>query len=286
MKRFDTTAFDEAFAALRREKKGPPAPAQSPPARPRGAGPMTFGYVRVSTDRQASEGQSLDAQRAALQGYATQKGLGEAQVFVEGGVSAKVPFADRTAGRDLIGRLRPGDHLLMTKLDRGFRNLVDFLSWFDAWQVQGVSLHVLDFAGLTIDPRSATGRLFVHLMAAVAQWEREANGERVRAALAEKRAKGLLVGGKPPRGFMAARDARGRRIAVPDPYARGLMRQMLAWNEAGQSEMRILAHLQEHDIKPPGAYARGWSSWLVHESIRDERRLQAAERSAAEEAAN
>lgn len=281
----DKTTFDEAYAAMKHGKKKAPAPPPGPPPRRPGAGPLCLGYVRVSTDRQARDGQSLDAQTSAQAAYAGLKGLGEVQAFVEGGVSGKVPFADRPAGAEVIARLRPGDHLLICKVDRGFRNLVDFLTWFDAWQQQGIHLHVLDFAGLTIDPRSATGRLFVHMMAAVAQWEREANGERVRAAFAEKRAKGLLPAGKAPRGFKAARDSKGRRVAVPDPYARALMGQMLAWSEAGRSEMAICAHLKAHAVKPPGS-ARVWNGLLVHKYLHAERRLRAAERATATEASD
>jgi DNA invertase Pin-like site-specific DNA recombinase len=280
--KIDDARFDAVWKNMKHGHKTVPAPPPPPPPPPpRGPGPLTLGYVRVSTERQAAEGQSLDAQESALRAYAAQKGLGTIQVFVEGGVSAKTPFADRPAGREVIARLRAGDSLLMTKLDRGFRNLVDFLQWFDRWQVAGIHLHIIDFSGLSIDPRSATGRLFVHMMAAVAQWEREANGERVRAAFAEKRAKGLLPNGHPPRGFKVARDHKGQQFVVPNPYARELMGQMVAWNDAGWSQRAILAHLLKHDVKLPSRLCKGWNTHMVHFYLRDERRLQAAEKAAA-----
>ena len=82
----------------------------------------TYGYVRVSTLRQAEEGLSLEVQRRQLEGYALQHGLTLDRVFVEDGVSGAVPLANRPAGGALLALLEPGDVVLAAKLDRAFRS--------------------------------------------------------------------------------------------------------------------------------------------------------------------
>ena len=61
-----------------------------------------FGYARVSTAEQASSGDSLDAQKAKIIGYAMMQGLGEPDIFVEAGVSGSIPLAARRDGKRLL----------------------------------------------------------------------------------------------------------------------------------------------------------------------------------------
>jgi putative DNA-invertase from lambdoid prophage Rac len=65
----------------------------------------TFGYARVSTTRQANEGESLDVQRRQIEGYALMHGLARDEIVVEEGVSGSVPIAERPAGGPLFARL-------------------------------------------------------------------------------------------------------------------------------------------------------------------------------------
>jgi putative DNA-invertase from lambdoid prophage Rac len=58
-----------------------------------------FGYVRVSTAEQASNGESLDTQRNQILGYAMMKGWQVDEVFIEAGVSGSVPLAERLEGQ-------------------------------------------------------------------------------------------------------------------------------------------------------------------------------------------
>jgi putative DNA-invertase from lambdoid prophage Rac len=70
----------------------------------------TFGYARVSTTRQVSEGESLDVQR--LEGYVLMHGLALDDVVVEEGVSGSIPIAERPAGGALFARLAKGDVII------------------------------------------------------------------------------------------------------------------------------------------------------------------------------
>jgi hypothetical protein len=76
-----------------------------------------YGYVRVSTSRQAEEGESLDVQQRTVAGYALMLGLTVDRMFVERGVSGSVPLSERAEGITLLAALKPGDVLITAKLD-------------------------------------------------------------------------------------------------------------------------------------------------------------------------
>src|SRR3954454_18033552 len=81
----------------------------------KGAGVATYGYVRVSTERQAEESESLGAQRRTVEGYAMMQGLTLDQVFVERGVSGSKPIGDRPEGARLLAVIRTGDVIITPK---------------------------------------------------------------------------------------------------------------------------------------------------------------------------
>ena len=64
-----------------------------------------YGYCRVSTDRQANEGESLGVQERQLQGYVHMQGMKLDRVFVERGVSGSIPLADRPEGAAMLACL-------------------------------------------------------------------------------------------------------------------------------------------------------------------------------------
>ena len=106
-----------------------------------------FGYVRVSTDRQADEGESLALQRQQVEGYAMMRGLTLTDTVVERGVSGSVPIAEREAAGALFARLEEGDVLIAAKLDRMFRSALDALRTVETLKARGVKLHLIDIGG-------------------------------------------------------------------------------------------------------------------------------------------
>ena len=84
--------------------------------------PRCFGYARVSTERQSNEGHSLADQEQRIRGYAQSAGLTLDGMFVEAGVSGGKRLSHRPKGAELLATLRPGDHVIATKLDRCFRS--------------------------------------------------------------------------------------------------------------------------------------------------------------------
>jgi len=151
------------------------------------------GYIRVSTEGQADGGVSLEAQRAKLSAYALAMDLELVAVHVDAGVSAKT--LDRPGLQAALAMLKAGtaEGLLVAKLDRltrSVRNLGELVD--DYFSARFSLLSVAD----SIDTRSAAGRLVLNVLASVAQWEREATGERTRDALTHLRAIGVKLGGE------------------------------------------------------------------------------------------
>jgi putative DNA-invertase from lambdoid prophage Rac len=147
-----------------------------------------FGYVRVSTDRQATEGESLEAQERTLRGYAMMHGLTIEHVFIERGVSASKPLRQRPEGAALINRVAPGDTILTPKLDRMFRSARDALDLLADLKNRGVALHMLDLGGDVTG--NGISKLVFTILAAVAEGERDRTRERIRDVKSDQRAQG------------------------------------------------------------------------------------------------
>lgn len=144
------------------------------------------GYVRVSTDEQGASGLGLEAQRAAI--LARFPG---ADIVEEVKSTKKV----RPVGDALLARARAGEveTVVVASNDRLCRDMVEFVTLLGEVSADRCpwALVMLD---LEVDTRTASGKLLAHVKAAVAQWERDRIGERTRAALAAKRARGEWVG--------------------------------------------------------------------------------------------
>ena len=170
------------------------------------------GYARVSTEGQADGGVSLEAQTAKLNAYALAMDLDLVAIEVDAGLSAKT--LARPALQRALSMLEAGtaEGLLVCKLDRLTRSVRDLGDLVERYFASKFSL--LSVAD-SIDTRSAAGRLVLNVLASVAQWEREATGERTRDALAHLRTQGVKLGGE-ALGWVRgeACDAEGRRVVV------------------------------------------------------------------------
>ena len=159
-----------------------------------------YGNCRVSTDRQANEGESLGVQERQLQGYVTMRGMKLDKVFVERGVSGSIPLADRPEGAAMLEVLQPGDVVASPKLDRVFRSALDALQQTEALRARGVSLHLLDLGGDIAG--NGLSRLFMTIAAAFA--ERDRIRERITQVKRDQKARHRFLGGtRPPFGFRA-----------------------------------------------------------------------------------
>ena len=156
------------------------------------------GYVRVSTEDQAKEGVSLDNQKVKIIAYCQLKDLELREIVEDAGISAK--NLKRTGVQKVLrlARRKEIDAVVVYKLDRIFRSTVDALETTKAFDKWGVSFHSIEE---TLDTRSAMGRFFFTLTAALAEIERRLIGERTKAALTHKRSKSEKTGGDIPFGY-------------------------------------------------------------------------------------
>lgn len=153
---------------------------------------MKIGYARVSTS-----GQNLDAQIDAL------RQSGCSQIFQEKVSGAK---KDRPELQAMLAALRPGDTVIIYKLDRlarSFRHLVDTVNI-----IQDKGANIQSLSDAMIDTTTAQGKLIFNIFASLAEFERDLIAERTRAGLKAARARGR-VGGR-PKGLSAEAERKAR----------------------------------------------------------------------------
>jgi len=159
----------------------------------------TVAYIRVSTDKQADQGCSLEAQDAKVRAYAELYDLELVAVEVDAGESAA--SLERPALKRALACLKAGraDALLVVKLDRLTRSVRDLADLVDRYFRSGRA--ALLSVGEQVDTRSAAGRMMLNVLTSVGQWEREAIGERTSAAMQHMKSQGQYTGGVTPYGF-------------------------------------------------------------------------------------
>jgi site-specific DNA recombinase len=204
--------------------------------RPRTAPTRIVGYIRVSTDKQATEGNSLEAQRARLEAYATAMQLEIVAFEVDAGLSAK--SLERPGLQRALARLDAfeADAILVVKLDRLTRSVRDLLTLIDTYFRDGQ--HELLSIGESIDTRSAAGRMILKILTTIGVWEREAIGERTAAVMQHMKSQGEFTGGWPPFGY---RVVDGR--LEPDAIEQALIERARAFRSAGMSLRAVAAEL-------------------------------------------
>src|SRR5215469_445208 len=205
----------------------------------------TIGYVRVSTDRQADLGVSLEAQEAKIRAMATVRGCELDEVIVDGGESAKDlkrPGVERLVALVEAGKV---EALIVAKLDRLTRSVKDLCALLELFEKRKVALISV---AESLDTGSAAGRLVMTIMGAVSQREREAIGERTRDALRRKRSQGRRVGNI----------AVGSRLADDGEYL-----------EADPIEQAALTEIRR--LRSEGTSLRGIAATLNHRAYRTRR---------------
>jgi DNA invertase Pin-like site-specific DNA recombinase len=203
-----------------------------------------YGYSRVSTERQTDKGVSLDEQIRRIEGRALEQGWQIAEVFVERGVSGSVPLGDRPEGARLLAVLQPGDIVIAAKLDRMFRSALDALNVIRDFQRQRISLWLLDLGGDVSGDGIA--RLVLTILAAIAEFERERIGERIRDAKRHQRRSGQYLGGDRPFGWRVGEDG----MLVEDGAEQRALADMREMRESGASFRTIATRIEEtHGIR-------------------------------------
>jgi DNA invertase Pin-like site-specific DNA recombinase len=141
---------------------------------------MKIGYARVSTDEQ-----NLDLQRQAL----TAAGC---EIIFEDQASGALNCRKGLA--EAIAHCAAGDVLMVWKLDRLSRSLLDLVNLIEDMKAKGVGLKVLTGQGASIDTTKPEGRMIFAVFAALAEFERELIRERTKAGMAAAKRRGKHIG--------------------------------------------------------------------------------------------
>lgn len=144
-----------------------------------------FGYGRVSTGQQTTENQRLELEQAGYQ-------IEPDYWFADEGVSGKVAASQRPAFKRMLGQVRKGETLVVSKLDRLGRDAIDVLQTVRQLGERGIKVVVLQLG--TTDLTSAAGKLLLSMLAAVAEMERDLLVERTQAGLQRAKAEGKTLG--------------------------------------------------------------------------------------------
>nr|WP_264053950.1 recombinase family protein [Mycobacterium paraseoulense] len=153
-------------------------------------GNRAVAYLRVSTDEQSV---GLEAQRAAIDSIAKQRGLEIVGEFVDENVSGSLEIIDRPALLKALVMLsdKEADRLVVSKLDRLARNTIVALQLDRTAEKHGWAII---FGDIDIDTSTAAGKLQLSMFASFSQFERDRIAERTREALAIKRSQGVALG--------------------------------------------------------------------------------------------
>jgi DNA invertase Pin-like site-specific DNA recombinase len=142
-----------------------------------------FGYGRVSTKEQTTENQRREIETA---GYAVD------YWYADEGMSGKVSASQRPQFTKMLGQIRDGEILVVTKLDRLGRDAQDVGATIKMLVVRRIQVIVLQLGKL--DLTSAAGKLMLTMLAAVAEMERDLLVERTQSGLARAKAEGKTLG--------------------------------------------------------------------------------------------
>jgi len=160
---------------------------------------QAIGYIRVSTERQASEGASLEAQQAKIEQWCFANGYELVSVFKDEGISGK-RMDTRQGLQDALATIKKGNAFVFYSMSRVARSTKDMLSIGDLITKKRADMVsvIEDF-----DTTSASGKLMFQMLAVLAEFERNLVGERTATVLQNKKTNGQVYTNQTPYGFKA-----------------------------------------------------------------------------------
>ena len=217
------------------------------------------GYVRVSTDMQAAEGLSLEAQQSAIEAYCSMHGIKLVKLckdVMSGGKDVRPGLTD--ALRTLQGS---ADVLIVLKFDRLSRSIKHFCELYETYFKDGTKELVAIRESIRLD--SSLGRALVGILLVFAQMEREATGERTREAIGHIRRSGYHFG-KVPYGkrTIPAPDNPRMKILVEDEAEQRTIAQIKEWAQVGIGITEMAARLNAKGVTPP--QGKEWTKSLIY----------------------
>jgi DNA invertase Pin-like site-specific DNA recombinase len=206
-----------------------------------------IGYARVSTAEQADSRAGLEAQRAAIEDEVARRGHDLVSLIEDAGYSAK--NLKRPGIQEALSALKKkeAEGLVVAKLDRLSRSLLDFAALMELARHERWSLIALD---LGVDTSTPSGEMMASVLATFAQFERRLIGQRTKDALAVKRAQGVIL---------------GRPLATPAAVV-----NRIATMRAQGFTFAAIADALNHSSTPTSHGGKQWHPSTVHSILRRE----------------
>lgn len=219
-------------------------------------------YVRVSTDEQATQGASLDAQEQACRSLLQAHGHTPIEVVSDPGASGK--NLDRPAVGPLLRRIEAGEIAgvciyAIDRLTRRSRDLHDIVDLLEKQRVELVSVRE------RVDTSGPMGRFVLSLMGGIAQLERETIASRVKAGMAHRKAQGGFLG-RAPVGTTAVRGADNLRRLQQHPQHGAVVARVWPMLVEGRTLLDVVAYLNGSGIRTPrgGEWSKTGVAGLVN----------------------
>lgn len=218
-------------------------------------------YIRVSTNGQES-GTSLENQRNQIQKYADLKGFNIIGT-IEDTKSAKNL---KRPGMQTVLKMatqKEIDHVIISKLDRGFRSVSDALDTAKKLDKHGIGLHSVSEM---IDTKSAMGKFFFVIMAGAAELERNRLSERLTEAFAYKRSKGEKMGRWIRYGYDLKTDG---KTLKKNPKEQRIIRKIISLRNISKKSLTDICRYLNHKNVPTKT-GKKWNLQQIRNILRYE----------------
>ena len=160
--------------------------------------------TRFSPRPMPEEAKSLEVQEERVQSYAAREGLEIVATFRDPETSARrVPLAKREGGAAMLAYIdrHKIKNVVIAKLDRAFRDTIDGLAWLKKWKKSGVTLHLADQGGCSLNCNTATGELVMTFLLGIASFEPRQTAERTSQSMRHRQRNGQRMSGRLPFGY-------------------------------------------------------------------------------------
>jgi site-specific DNA recombinase len=208
------------------------------------------GYIRVSTPRQAKEGESLDTQRNQIQQFAKAKGWDLIRIYEDRGISG----SKAEARTDFIRLMADSKHeefdrVIITRFSRFARNAREYLNYFDELKNNGAIMFSIKES---VDPTTIFGKMAMGIMAHIAEWELE----NIRETMAENKMTRWedrkIFNGQPPCGYRWNKEKKVLEIVSEE--AKVYQRIVAMYVDKGMSFKDIALKLRDEGTKSRRAW--------------------------------
>lgn len=210
-----------------------------------------IGYIRVSTEQQATEGVSLDAQKARIEAWCVANGYELEAVHVDAGISGK-SMKKRPALQKALTDTRKGMVLVVYSLSRLARSTKDAITISERVKKAGADLISLSEK---IDTSSAMGKFFFTIMSAVSQMESDLASERTKMAMAHQKSIGRKYSPEP----FGYQDVMGQLEQVESEAQ--IVAEVVSRRKSGETLQAIADSLNDRGIK--GKQGGKWYPYTV-----------------------